>query len=132
MPTGIVWPDIEAAFIAYIGPALVARPEPFASGVRVGNDQKSTPARQVIVRDDGGPKRGDVRATARIGVRVLAKTWADCADLAALVVALIDAWPDGEPVVAVASLSRGYPVADPSGIPERYVTAELVLRGVDL
>jgi hypothetical protein len=129
---GIVWPDVEAAFIAYMSAALAARPEPVTAGVRVGNDQKATPARQVVVRDDGGPRLGDVRATARIGVRVLAKTWPDCADLASLVVALIGAWPDGDPVVAVSSLSRGYPVVDEANIPERYITAELVVRGTNL
>lgn len=126
---GIIWPDIEAAFIGYMGPALAARPEAVAAGVRVGNEQKSTPAKQVVVRDDGGPSVADVRGTARIGVRVLAKTWADCADLAALVVALIGAWPDGKPVVSVESVSRGYPVADASATPERYITAELRIRG---
>lgn len=128
---GIIWPDIEAEFIGYMTAALAARPEPVTTGVRVGNTE-TTAARQVIVRDDGGPGRGDVRGTARIGVRVLAKTWPDCADLAALVVALIGAWPDGEPVVAVASLSRGYPVVDDTGSPERYITAELVIRGTSL
>jgi hypothetical protein len=129
---GIVWTDIESAFISYMSAALAGRPEAVAAGVRVGNKQATSPAKQVIVRDDGGPSRGDVRGTARIGVRVLAKTWSDCADLAALVVALIGAWPDGKPVVAVSSLSRGYPVADASEVPERYITAELVVRGTNL
>lgn len=128
---GIVWPDVEAAFITHMQTALAASAAPAAAGVHVGRMQ-TTATRQVIVRDDGGPRIGDVRATARIGVRVLAETWPDCADLAALVVALIGAWPDGKPVAAVSSLSRGYPIADESAIPERYITAELVVRGSSL
>jgi len=130
--SGIVWPDVEAAAITYLTAALAARPEAVTTGVRVSRAQVDGTARQVIVRDDGGPRIGDVRATARIGVRVLAATWADCADLSALVVALIGAWPDGRPVVAVRALTRGYPVADDSGVPERYLTAELVVRGTTL
>lgn len=130
MPAGIIFPDVEMAFIDYMQDALDGRPEAFAEGVRVGNLQTAA-ARQVIVRDDGGPRLGDVRAVARIGVRVLAPSWPECADLAALVVALIAEWPDGAPVVGVRSLSRGYPVADATS-PERYVTAELVVRGVAL
>jgi hypothetical protein len=129
---GIVWPDIEAAFIAYMDPALDARPESFASGVFVGNVMPAIrPDRAVIVRDDGGPSLGDVRAVARLGVQVWAIDAADCSDLAALVTALINDWPDGAPVVK-ATASRAYPVRDESGQPQRYLTAEVWVRGTNL
>jgi len=125
---GIVWPDIEAAFITYMKAMLAARPESYASGVTVSNKMPTTrPARAVIVRDDGGPALGDVRAVARIGVNVWAATPADTSDLAALVVALIAAWPNGAPVIA-ASVNRPYPVQDESGQTVRYLTAELTIR----
>jgi hypothetical protein len=141
----VVWPDVEAYLIGYLSGALAARPEPYAAGVRVSNEQwaadpnssepQTPPARQVIVRDDGGPRLGDVRATARVGFRVLAQSKAECSDLTALVVALVGGIPEatrGETVVAVESLTRGFPVPDDSGTPERYFTAELVVRGTTL
>jgi hypothetical protein len=129
---GIVWPDIEAAFITYMQAALDARAEDFAADVTVGNLMPDPrPDRAVIVRDDGGPSLGDVRAVARLGVNVWASTATDCADLAALVTALINDWPDGSPVVK-ASASRSYPVADSSTQPHRYLTAEVWVRGTNL
>jgi hypothetical protein len=129
---GIVWPDIEAAFITYMQAALDARAEDFASDVTVGNLMPAIrPDRAVIVRDDGGPPLGDVRAVARLGVQVWASDAADCSDLAALVTALINDWPDGTPVVK-ASASRAYPVLDESGQPQRYLTAEVWVRGTNL
>lgn len=130
-PAGIIWPDVEALFVNHMSAALAARPEPVAAGVVV-SAQRGTAARQVLVRDDGGPFLGDVRATARLGITVLAATRDDVVDLAALVVALVAAWPDGKPVVRVAALSRAYPISDESGVPARYVAAELVVRGTSL
>ena len=131
---GIVWPDMAAAFVAYMDAALAARADDndlLAAGVRVSS-KRTDATRQVVVRVDGGSSTPDVRANVRIGVRVLAESDAVCADLAALVAALIGAWPDGDPVCAVAALSVPYPVADASEIPECYLTAELVVRGVNL
>jgi hypothetical protein len=129
----IVWPDIEAAFITYMKAALTARPEPYASGVTVTNKMPATrPARVVLVRDDGGPALGDVRATARLGIQVWAATAADTADLAALVTALVMAWPNGNTTVLRASATRAFPIADESGNTYRYLTADLTIRGVGL
>lgn len=127
---GIVFPDIEAAFVTYMTAVLDAHPDPVTTDVRVATVKMSTPERQVIVRDDGGPVLGDVRATARLGVNVWAGTAQDASRLAALVTALINDWPDGEPVVR-ASATRAYPVADAAG-PLRYLTAELTVRGTNL
>jgi hypothetical protein len=149
--TGIVWPDVEAAFITYMTAALAARPEAVTDDVLVSNllpDERperavtddvlvsnllpdERPERAVIVRDDGGPVLGDVRAVARLGVRVWALTREDATDLAALVAALLTLWPDGKPVLT-ARPSRAYPLPDESGQPSRYFTAELIIRGTGL
>jgi len=127
---GIVFPDIEALFVAHLAASLAAHSDPVTTGVRVATEKTSSPARQVIVRDDGGPMLGDVRAVARLGVNVWAATSGDVSRLAAIVTALINDWPDGEPVV-LANATRAYPVADAAG-PLRYLTAEVWLRGVNL
>lgn len=133
MPTpAIIWPDVEAAVISALSTALTARAEPFAADVTVTRTVPDPrPERLVVVRDDGGPALGDVRALVRLGVNVWAATDEDAADLANLVVALVQALPDGAPVIRSVP-SRPYAIADPSGQPLRYFTAELVIRGTGL
>lgn len=130
-PVGIVWPDVEQAAVDYLTAALAARPEPVTDDVTVST-KRTADARQVIVRDDGGPVLGDIRAVNRLGVTVLAATRDDAVDLAAIVVALIGAWPDGVPVARINALSRPSWTADESGSPELYLTAELVVLGTNL
>jgi hypothetical protein len=129
---GILFPDVEAAFITYMTAALAARPEAVTDDVFVGNEMPAArPDKAVIVRDDGGPSLGDVRAVARLGFRVWALSREDATDLAALVSALLTLWPDGKPVLT-ARPSRAYPLPDESGQPSRYFTAELIIRGTGL
>ena len=131
----IVWPDVEAEFIAYMADALNARPEPFAANVAVRNrvpDESSsqpwpTSKRLVVVRYDGGPTTPDVRATARLGVRVWAEDEATASDLANLTVALVRGWQDR--TVKVARPSLPYSVTEESGRYAQYFTAELTIRG---
>lgn len=126
----MIWPDAEAAFVSYMSAALTARAESYAAAVTVSTVLPNPrPSRAVTVRDDGGPELGDVRAVARLGINVWAATSEDCADLAALVVALVKEWPDGNPVVK-ATVSRAYPVEDDQ--PHKYLTAEVWLRGTSL
>lgn len=139
----IVWPDVEALTVGYLRGALAARAEPYAAGVYVAREVPgprtgvTPPARMVIVRDDGGPAIGDVRAVARLGIRVFGPDTGDSAappettDLANLCVALIAAMPDGKPVVRV-DVNRPAALPEESGRPLRYFTAELVIRGVSL
>ena len=129
-PTGVLWPDVEAAAVRYLTAALAARPEPVAAGVLVTAHKADGVPRQLVVRDDGGAPVADVRATALLGINVWAPTWVEASELSAMVTALINAWPDGRPVVH-ASARRGYPVADEAG-PCRYLTAELVVRGTSI
>ena len=131
---GVIWPDVEAAFITYMDAALTAAAatKPHAVDVCVGNRlPRPIPTRAVSVRDDGGPVLGDVRAVARLGVNVWAESDEVCADLAALVVALIGAWPDGDPVIRAVP-TRAAPVPEESGKPHRYLTAEVWVRGTSL
>lgn len=134
----ILWSDIEAEFIGYMGPALSARPEAYADGVavrnRVPNESSTQPwptsGRLVVVRDDGGSTTQDVRADARLGIKVWAPTEAECSDLANLVVALVRAWRS--PTVRRTQPTRPYSVTEESARPARYFTAELMIRGRQL
>lgn len=128
----VLFPDVEAHLITYLRAALVARTEPVTANVWVGNLlPKSVPQRAVLVRDDGGPTLGDVRAVARVGVNVWAPSEADVSDLANLVSALVGASADGTPVVR-AQTTRPYSVTDDAGRPRHYFTAELIVRGTNL
>lgn len=132
----ILHADVEAEFIGYLTSALQARPEPYASQVSVRNrvpDERAggTPwpasGRLIVVRDDGGPTTPDIRATARIGVRVWGPTEAETADLALLASALVGAWRS--PTVRASRPTRPYSVIEESGRAARYFTAELMIRG---
>lgn len=132
----ILHADVEAEFIGYLTSALLARPEAYAAGVsvrnrvpdeRVGGVAWPASGRLIVVRDDGGPTTPDVRATARIGVRVWGPTEADTADLALLASALVGAWRS--PTVRASRPTRPYSVTEESGRPARYFTAELIVRG---
>lgn len=128
----ILFPDVEAHTITYLRDALAARPEAYTSGVWVGNLLPQVrPTRAVLVRDDGGPTLGDVRAVARLGINVYAATEPDVSDLANLVSALVGGMADGAPVVK-ASTTRPYSVTDDAGTPHHYFTAELWVRGTNL
>lgn len=129
---GVLFPDVEMHLITYLRGALSARPEPFVTGTWVGNLLPQTrPQRAVLVRDDGGPTLGDVRAVARLGINVFAQSQADVADLANLASAIIGASADGKPVVR-ATTTRPYSVTDDAGQPRMYFTSELVVRGQSL
>lgn len=132
MSPAIVFPDVEAEVVTFLRAQLSTRIEAHAQNVLVARQVPATRAnRMVIVRDDGGPALGDVRAMARIGVRVWGPTYEETTDLANLVVALVASMPDGTPVVR-ADVTRPYALADESGQPLRFFTAELVIRGTGL
>jgi len=123
----ILWPDVTSTVIGYLKPLL----DP---AVFVGNTLPTTrPNKAVIVRDDGGPQIGDVRAVSRIGYNVWADTDADVADLTAIVEAHLAGMGEANTTPVVKSaVTRSYPVADDSGQPLRSGSAELWLRGTSL
>lgn len=131
----ILHADIEAEFIGYMASALSSRPEAFTADVmvrnRVPNESATQPwptsKRLVVVRDDGGPTTQDVRATARLGVRVWGANEAEASDLANLVAALVRGWRS--PTVRRTEPTRPYSVTEESARPAQYFTAELMIRG---
>jgi len=131
----ILHADVEAEFIGHMASALLARPEAYADSVMVRNrvptettsDPWPASKRLIVVRDDGGPTTQDVRATARIGVRVWAATEAETSDLALLAAALVRGWRS--PVVRRTEPTRPYSVTEESRRPAAYFTAELTIRG---
>lgn len=136
---GVIHVDLEAFLVGYLSAALTARSESFTASVRVSNrvpseqpgDLWPTSKRLVVIRDDGGQSLGDVRAIARIGIRVWAATDAETSDLANLVSALVGA-SEGFGPVRRSEAARPYDVTEQSGRPCQYFTAELVVRGVGL
>lgn len=136
---GVIHVDLEAFLVGYLSGRLAARSEPFAASVRVSNkvpsEQTGNPwpssKRLVVIRDDGGSSLGDVRAVARLGVRVWGADDGETADLANLVSALVGSSENAGPIRR-AEASRPYDVTEASGRPCHYFTAEMVIRGVGL
>lgn len=130
----LVFPDVEAWAVGYLSAALSARPEPFAAGVRVTATWPAgqIPARLVAVRDDGGPRSGPTTKTTSVAVNVWAATQEDATDLALLVAGLLEAAPGHGAIVAHDGGTGPARVVEESGIPRRYLTADLVVRGADL
>lgn len=128
----VIFPDVKAWATAYVRAALAARTESFASDVTVmGRVPDPRPARLVTIRDDGGP-RSAVTKTVSLGVNVWAATEKDCGDLAALVVAILEASAGVGAVVAHTSTFGPAEVAESSGQPHRYASVDLVVRGTAL
>ena len=131
----VIFPDVVLWALGYLRTALTARPvgETFADDVFVQADTPATiPARLVTVRDDGGRRLPDVRKVASLGVNVYAATKADCANLANLVAAIFEAAPGSGAVVGHVGTSGPYPVPEASLKPHRYLSVDLVVRGVAL
>lgn len=130
----VIFPDVEAWAVGYLSAALAARPESVAVGVKVTATWPSgaIPARLVAVRDDGGPRSGPTTKTTSVAVNVWASTQEDATDLALLVAGLLERSVGSGPVVAHEGASGPVRVAEESGRPHRYLTADLVVRGADL
>lgn len=128
----VIFPDIVAETVTYLQAALDARPEAYADSVTVTNRyQGETPARQVVVSRDGGA-RNWLLEQPRIRLNVWAADDADATDLASMCLALLMAWPDGQPVVAARQLSGPSEVEEANGRSRRLVLAELTVRGTQL
>lgn len=83
--------------------------------------------REVIVRRDGGPE-GFIVAVQRFGIRVFATTEKNASDLADESSAYIRDLRFSGPALKITTTSP-FPVEDPSGVPCRYFTAEISIRG---
>ena len=136
---GVIHVDLEAYLIGYLSTTLTARSESYTASVKVSNrvptelsgDPWPTSKRLVVIRDDGGAALGDVRALARLGIRVWGADEGETVDLANLVSALIgDA--EGNGVIRRSEAARPFDVTETSGRPCHYFTSELVVRGSGL
>jgi len=136
---GVIHIDLEAYLIGYLSTTLTARSESYTASVKVSNrvptelagDPWPTSKRLVVIRDDGGAALGDVRALARLGVRVWGADEGETVDLANLVSALVGA-SEGNGAIRRSEAARPFDVTETSGRPCHYFTAELVVRGVGL
>jgi len=117
----VTFPDVQLSLIEHLRAHFPGIPV-------VGETPKPRPAQCVVIRSDGGTGLGDVRAEARLGVRVWAETRAECADLAAVVVEKIGLWPTGGPICSV-TFGIPIPVADASGQPETYLPIAVLVIG---
>lgn len=126
----VIFDDIELWATTTLRAALDASPEPYTDNVFV---DRTTPNprrdRMVIVRRDGGGRLDVIREAPRLGINVWAKTPQETNDLARMVAAMLWASPDGDPVSKVTVTGGPYPVADESGKPKAYITAELISKG---
>lgn len=132
-PASIIFPDVALWATEYLRDALKARPETYATGVRVDTKMPAQrPKRAVILRRDGGPRLDGVRESARVSAQVWASTEQDVNDLTRLVRALMWAAPDGRPVVRVADSAGPSTIVDESKQPGRYMTFDVTVRGTPL
>ena len=123
-------PDAELELINLIRPALATAGW---SGTTVTNTvPRPRLPQMVIVRRDGGNSPDIARDLARMSVQVWARTEKDCADLAAVVRALLRDTLGQGPVRKVEELSGPTRIADQSGQPLMYLVYEITLRGEEV
>jgi hypothetical protein len=82
------------------------------------------------VRRDGGGTIDVIRESPRLSVNVFHSSEQGATDLARTVAALLIASPNGDPVLRVTEALGPTPIADSS--PRRFMTFEVVVRGVEL
>lgn len=119
----VIYPDSEL----WLTGALRAALTDVYVGIRIPSQRR---AREVIVRRDGGPE-GLVIATQRFGIRVFAPDEKSVSDLADEVSARLRGLRFTGPARSISTTSP-FPVEDPSGVPLRYFTAEIAVRGTPL
>lgn len=131
-PTALVFPDVELLLTGRLRALLSGRPEPYTANVHVSNSVPNPRKdRMIILRRDGGAVSGE-RDQARVGINVWATSEQHATDLARLVAALLRGLPDGNPILAIPSVTGPSTIADESRQPRRYLTAEIHTRGVAL
>lgn len=125
--TPIVFPDVELELTGYLRANLPA----YFPGVFVSNVRGSQTL-AVWVRRDGGPELDQVREAPRVGVNVYAPTEQQATNLALTVSALLRSCADGDPILRVRQALGPSPIADETGIPRRFMSFEIHVRGVEL
>ena len=129
----IVMPDVELLVTGYLRDALADRTESCCADVHVSTAVPNPRTeRMVIVRRDGGRRLDAVRERAFVSMRIFGSTFGECVALANIVRALMQAVPDGKPVLTCEEQSAPSSVVDDSGQPMRYGLFDLTLRGAGL
>ena len=131
-------PNVPMYLTGFVRRELAGRQEPFCKDVFVSNkfDDRETPkARQVVIRNDGGPDTSVITSEPSIGVTILAATEADADNLAAMVKAFIRDSPGmqaGNPIAAVVASNGPYEVPEESTSHRRYMTFAFSVVGIPL
>ena len=134
-------PDVAMFLAAFIRFELGRRMEDYCIGVFVSNKFAPTGpgqpvrARQVVIRDDGGPDTSVITSEVSVGITVLATTEADANGLARMVKALVRDCPGvevGNPVAAVVASNGPYEVPEESTQHRRYMTFTFSVVGIPL
>ena len=141
----VIHSDLELWLTKFIRSELTNRSEPFTNGVFVSNSEwvkpptgGTRPARQVIVRDDSGPKLSVVSKECQVGIRVLAGTKElpqEASDLARLLMALLEGAPStapDNPVAAITEANGPYPITEASTYACYYFTTTMIVAGKPL
>lgn len=94
MSDAVIFSDIVAHLVGRLNTALTA--QGFAS-TRVSVLADDSPS-QVILRRDGGNRKGKTIMTSIIGVNIYAATYSEAESLSNMVEAIFDDLPDGNPI----------------------------------
>lgn len=140
----VIFSDLEKFLTGHIRAELAALPGQPYQGGWISNQfyspdpdiPRSPPSYQIVVRDDGGPDTSIITQEPAVGVTVLmgddGSQGQEASDLALVVKMIVRDCArsePGNPVAAVRAATGPYKVADPTGVPRRYMTFELAVTG---
>lgn len=130
-----LFPDAEALVLDYLRPLIAARPEPWLTGLVLGNKRPDTsipmpPSRVLYVRRIGGQQRTEHLDLARIDFNCYGRDEAESADLARLVYALMKASVNHSGITTVTPFLGLTNAPDDRGNLPRYMfTLEFQIKG---
>ena len=127
MADAVIFSDIMAHLVGRISTALTA--QGFAS-TRVSVLADDSPS-QVILRRDGGNRKGKTIMTSIIGVNIYAATYAEAESLSNMVEAIFDDLPDGNPITLTSVQAFTQDVSDLKA-QRRFMRFAVDHRGVNL
>jgi len=108
MADAVIFSDIMSHLVGRISTALTA--QGFAS-TRVSVLADDSPS-QVILRRDGGNRKGKTIMSSIIGVNIYAATYSEAESLSNMVEAIFDDLPDGNPIVLTSVQAFSQDVSD--------------------
>lgn len=127
MSDAVIFSDIMATLVTKISAALTAQG---FTNTRVSVLADESPS-QVILRRDGGTRKGKTVMTSVIGVTIYAATYAEAENLSNMVEAIFDGLADGAPITATSAQSSIQDVSDLKG-QRRFLRWAVDHRGVNL